>query len=37
MAPLALFNEGVPTHFTLYHAFVIDMVIAMGHGIPAFE
>ena len=30
------FNSmGVPAHFTLYHAFVIDMVFAIGHGIPA--
>ena len=35
MAPLALFNEGIPAHLPLYHAFVIDMVLAIGHGIPA--
>ena len=35
MAPLALFNEGYQRTLPLCHAFVIDMVIAMGHGIPA--
>ena len=37
MASLALFNEGVPAHFTFVLCICFDMVLAIAHGIPAFQ